>query len=557
MPLWLLVFGLDGAWAQELISAVPKGDWTSILPPLLAVVIALLFRQVLLALFLSIWLGAYLAGDGSLSSVFGSFFLAMSDYISPAIANTDHAAIMIFSLMIGGMIGIIQANGGTRGIIDLMSQFVKNRRHGQIMTVLLGLFVFFDDYSNTLIVGNTMRPLTDKLRISRAKLAYLVDSTAAPVATVALVSTWIGAMVAYIADAEANMPSYTEAAYLVFINSLPYNFYAFLTIFFVILIAWSGKDFGAMFTTRVDLLKAKTDPKLDKYNIYKKVVDEDQKEELKTHWTNAAVPIIVLIVTTIAGLFLTGQGQDIQTIIGSSDSYSSLLWASLLALFTAGTMTISQRLLNVEEMIKGMNKGMHMMFDGLLILVLAWALSDVTKTLHTADFLISIFNDTLNPFWIPVIIFVLSALTSFATGSSWGTMGIIMPLVVPLVWNLAKTNGLPPEIAHQLIYGAVSAVLAGSVWGDHCSPISDTTILSSLASQCDHVEHVKTQLPYALFVGLLTVFCTIAAFVWNIPVWILYAFSVVVIVAVIWKFGQNVDEDPDFEHLVPDADTPQ
>ncbi len=516
-----------------------KPDWTSILPPILAIAIALLLKQVLISLFLGVWLGAWLVTGGSLGGIFTGFFDTISVYIVPGIADPDRVSIIVFTLLIGGMVGIISANGGIRGIIKVLMRFVKTRIQGQIVTSLLGFLVFFDDYANTMIVGNTMRPLTDKLTITRAKLAYLVDSTAAPVATIALVSTWIGAMVGYIATAEANMPNYTEAAYLVFVNSLPYNFYAFFAIAFVLMIAGSGRDFGPMLTSRMNLLRAKTDPEYDTYKIYHKDVSEKvEKVETESSWLNAAIPIAVLIISTISGLFITGSGSTIQDIIGSADSYKSLVWGGLLAMATAGVMTIVQRLLSHEEMLKGMLKGMHVMFDGLMILVMAWALSDVTVALGTADYLVSVFDGVLNPYWVPVIIFVISAGTSFATGSSWGTMGILMPISVPLVWNLGITAGLPPEVANELIYASVSAVLAGSVWGDHCSPISDTTILSSIASQCDHIEHVRTQLPYALVVGIVSILAIISSTVLDISPWIIYPIGIAILVGVLFKFGR-------------------
>ncbi len=525
----------------DLLSKIPKASWTSIIPPLVAIAIALLFRQVLIALFLSIWVGAILVKGSSLIGIFTGFFSTITDYIVPAIADASHVSIILFSLLIGGMIGIISENGGTKGIIDVMTRYVKNRRGGQIMTAFLGFIVFFDDYANTMIVGNTMRPLTDKLRISRAKLAYLVDSTAAPVATIALVSTWIGAMVAYIADAEAAMPTYHEAAYLVFVNSLPYNFYAFLTVIFVLVIAFSGRDFGPMLKSRIDLLNAKHDPSLDKYNLWKKEIEEQEVSGIKSHFLNAAIPIIILVVGTIAGLFISGKGSSIQEIISSADSYAALLWGSLLAVVVASVMTVGQKLLSIEKTLESMMKGMHMMFDGLVILVLAWALSAITKDLHTADYLVSVFNDTLNPFWIPVLIFILSALTSFATGSSWGTMGILMPLVIPLMWNIGQLNGIEYATIHELIYSSVSSVLAGSVFGDHCSPISDTTILSSLASQCDHVEHVRTQLPYAIVVGGISTIALILDAVFEWPMWIIYPVAIALIVFVIFRFGKTTE----------------
>lgn len=518
-------------------------SWLSILPPVIAIVLALVFRQVLVALFVSIWLGAFLIGDGGFAGIFSSFFQTMNVYIVPAAADGDHMSIMMFSLMIGGMIGIISANGGTRGIIDLMMRFVKTRIQGQVMTTLLGFVVFFDDYANTMIVGNTMRPIADKLKITRAKLAYLVDSTAAPVATIALISTWIGAMLAYISDAEALMPDYNVAAYNVFLGSLPYNFYAWLTIIFVIMIASSGRDFGPMLHSRITLMKAKHDATLDKYKVYQDIAREGEVSELKSSWLNAAIPILVLVVATLAGLFITGEGETIQDIIGSANSYNALVWGSLLSMAVAILMTFAQRLIVFDEIVKGMLNGMHVMFDGLLILVLAWSLSKVTGDLNTAGYLISVFADVLNPVWIPVIIFILAGLTSFATGTSWGTMGILMPLVVPLVWNLGHAAGLEEAFIHILIFDSVSSVLAGAVWGDHCSPISDTTILSSIATQCDHIEHVRTQLPYAMVVGVISIMAGIMVAVLGMNIWLIYAISIIIMASIIWYFGRRIEPE--------------
>ncbi len=529
--------------AEMIQAATGEGavSWTSILPPLVAIGIALIFRQVLFALFLGIWCGAFLASGGTFTEIFTSFFTTLSDYIVIAAADESHMSIIIFTLLIGGMVGIITDNGGTRGVIKAITGFIKTKVQGQLVTSLMGFIVFFDDYANTMVVGNTMRPLTDKLRISRAKLAYLVDATAAPVATIALVSTWIGAMVGFIADAQAKMPEFNEAAYAVFINSLPYNFYAFFTILFVILIAWSGRDFSTMLKSRIKLYKAKHDPRLDTYNLWKEKIHEDEEKKKTSHWINAAIPIATLVFGTIGGLFVTGEGSSVQEIIESANSYKALLWGGLLSMVAAVVMTLTQKLLNVKDTLEGMLEGMHTMFDGLLILVLAWALSAVTVELGTADYLMSVFGETLNPYWLPALIFVLSALTAFATGSSWGTMGILMPLVVPLAWEIGQSSSIPMEMTYEIIYASVSSVLAGSVWGDHCSPISDTTILSSIATQCDHVEHVNTQLPYAMIVGIISIFGIAAVLVAGIPWWIVYPAGVAVIVAIIFKFGKIPD----------------
>lgn len=517
---------------------IAKGTWLSILPPLIAIAVALIFRQVLFALFLGIWSGAFLVNGISFGGIFSSFFTTLSSYIVPATADVNHMSIIVFTLLIGGMVGIITDNGGTRGIIRAITRFVRTKVQGQLITALMGFIIFFDDYANTMVVGNTMRPLTDKLRISRAKLSYLVDATAAPVATVALVSTWIGAMVGFIAEAESKMPHFNESAYSVFVHSLPYNFYSFFTIFFVILIAWTGRDFGPMLKSRINLYKAKHDPKLDQYNLWKEKIAEDEEQQRASHWSNAAIPIIVLIFGTIAGLFITGEGASIQSIIETADSYKALLWGSLMALATSVIISLAKKLLNTEDMLKGMMDGMHTMFDGLLILVMAWALSEITVQLGTADYLISVFGEAINPYWLPAIILTLSALTSFATGSSWGTMGILMPLVVPLAWEIGNNSGLPVAMIHEIIYASVSAVLAGSVWGDHCSPISDTTILSSIASQCNHIEHVNTQMPYAMLVGGISIVGMISMLVLEIPWWIIYPLGIALIVGIIFIFGK-------------------
>lgn len=538
----IVIFGLGVSHANP---ADVLGTWWSLIPPLVAIFIALAFKQVVLALFISIWSGAWILSGMDTTAVFKGFLFTISDHILPAAANPDHMSIILFSLLIGGMVGIITDNGGTRGVIAAVTNFVKTRVAGQIATSVMGFIVFFDDYANTMVVGNTMRPLTDKLKISRAKLAYLVDSTAAPVATVALVSTWIGAMVGYIQQAEEAIPGFAESPYLTFVNSLPYNFYAFFTIFFVLVIAISGRDFGPMLTSRVERYKAEFDPKYDKYQLFKEKLKKDEVEKQTSSAWNAIIPILILVIGTILGLFTTGQGDNIQDIIATADSYSSLLWGSLCALAAAIVLTIIQKMMKFEDTIKAMMNGMHIMFDGLLVLVLAWGLSEITVQLGTADFLIEVFQGNLNPIWLPAIVLVLSFITSFATGSSWGTMGILMPLVLPLTYSLCQELGITGDDLNQIFYASTAAVLAGSVWGDHCSPISDTTILSSIATQCDHLEHVKTQLPYAMVTGITSLVATFLVINVGLHWSIGYLIGFTAMGFIVWKWGKT-PEPADF-----------
>ena len=237
---------------------------------------------------------------------------------------------------------------------------------------------------------------------------------------------------------------------------------------------------------------------------------------------NALIPVVSLIAVVLIGLYVTGygEGKNLRQIIGDADSYKALMWGSLVSVFVAAALSLGQRILTLEETMEAWFAGLRDMLFALIILVLAWALSAVTEVLHTADFLVSILGDSLPPGTIPVLIFCISAITGFATGSSWGAMGILMPLVIPLTWAVLEANAMADAAHYHIIYSTVSCVLAGAVWGDHCSPISDTTILSSMASDCDHIEHVRTQLPYALTVGMVAIFIGTLPTGFGVPWWI-------------------------------------
>ena len=220
---------------------------------------------------------------------------------------------------------------------------------------------------------------------------------------------------------------------------------------------------------------------------------------------NAFIPILVLILSLLMGLYITGEGDSMTEIIGSANSYKAMLWASLLGAMTAAIMTISQRILTTHETVDAWFGGVRAMLFAMIVLILAWALSDISLALHTADYLVSILADSLPAELVPVTVFVLSAITAFTTGTSWGTLGILMPLVIPLCWAVMQVNGVADAEHMHILYSAIACNLAGAVWGDHCSPISDTTVLSSMASGCDHIEHVRTQMPYAMLVGMVAI----------------------------------------------------
>ncbi len=522
--------------------------WTSVLPPLLAILIALLFRRVVPALFLGIWLGAWLATDVSLAGLWQGLLDAFDVYVREALANPDHAAIVLFSLMIGGMVGIISKNGGMQGVVNRIIRWAGNPRRGQLATAVLGLLIFFDDYANTLVVGNTMRPVTDRLRISREKLAYIVDSTAAPVAALAFVTTWIGYEVGLVGTAVAQIPGYNESAYSIFLNSLPYSFYPWLALLFVFAVAWTQRDFGPMY--RAELRARTTGQVLGAGARIDEAAAEGREfrpPDDKPHRArNALIPILVLFVSVLGGLYATGEGETLREIIGSADSYRALMWGSLLGVLSAAALSIGQRILTLDETMDAWYAGLRSMFFAMIILLLAWALSSITEELRTAQYLSSVLSERLAPGLVPALVFVLSAATAFATGTSWGTMGILLPLVVPLAWHVLAASGLHTEAEyHHIIYSTVSAVLAGAVWGDHCSPISDTTILSSMASGCDHIEHVRTQLPYALFVGIVAVLLGTLPTGFGWPWWLSMGLAAAVLLLGLRLMGKKVPGAPE------------
>jgi Na+/H+ antiporter NhaC len=484
------------------------GTWIAILPPALTIAVALISKRVIPSLFLGIWMGAWAINDFGVLGMWTGLLDTFQIYVSNALSNPDHTAIVLFSMMIGGMVGIISRNGGMQGIVNHIVKWADSARHACLATASLGLAIFFDDYANTLVVGNTMRPVTDSMRVSRAKLAYIVDSTAAPVACIAVVTTWIGYEIGLIGDSISKMPGLDAEAYLLFLNTIPYSFYPIMAIAFVFMVSASGRDFGPMLEAERRAQKngsesfGASNEKTQETEVLKPMDGKPQRA------FNAYIPIAVMVLGVLVGLYVTGtqaitdiEDPTIQDIIGNANSYTALMWASLASMMVAALLSLGQKIMSLEEVVNSWFHGARDMLMAMIILILAWSLGEVADILRTADFLVSIMGDALPVFILPAMVFVLAAGTAFATGSSWGSMGILFPLAMPLTWAVMVAQGQAgPEDMH-ILYSAVSAILAGAVWGDHCSPISDTTILSSLASGCDHIEHVRTQLPYAMTVG--------------------------------------------------------
>lgn len=527
--------------------------WLTLLPPLIAILAALLFRQVYVALFAGIWLGAFIIKD---FNPLAGLLYVVDHYVVDSLAGGDgwdHTSIAVFTLLLGGLVGIISANGGAQGVVNAVSRMATNARRGQIATWLMGLAIFFDDYTNTLIVGNTMRPITDRLRISREKLAYIVDSTAAPVTCIAVITSWVGFQISLLNDAFQSVGMLDRNPFTTFVASIPYAYYPILALFFVFLVAWMGRDYGPMLAAERrarrtgEVLAPGANPIS---NIDTEVKRDDS---IPKRWINALLPILVVIFGTLWGLIQTGQtslaeaGNTSPTMFDAlreGNSFVALLWSSFLGCVVALLMTLVQRLLSLGAAVNAMVSGIKAMTPAILILILAWSIGKVCTDLHTADFLVASLSGVIAPELLPGIIFIVAAAVSFSTGTSWGTMTILTPLCVPLVIQVTQIAGMPDVTQNTILLSSIASILSGAVFGDHCSPISDTTIMSSMACTADHVDHVRTQLPYAMTVSLVAVTLGYVPAALGLPTWIALIVSALTLFAILRFFGRPVPEAP-------------
>lgn len=542
------VFMLTVLVLLVLVLAVPafaEGDgasanfgWLSILPPLLAIVLAFVTEQVLLSLFLGIFLGATMLNGWNPIS---GFLRAIDTYIVGSLGDPDSASVVIFLLAIGGMIGLVNKMGGTMAVARALGKRIKSARSAQFFTWLLGCFVFFDDYANSLIVGPTMSPLTDQHNISKEKLSYIIDSTAAPITGIAVVSTWAGYMIGVIGSTYADMGMEVNA-YNIFLSTIPYMYYCIFSLLMVLLLALTQKDFGPMYEAEK---RARLTGKLVADGSHPMTGDEiasmEVREDIEFRAINAILPILTLIVVVFVGIWYTGYldlgpGTSFSDAFSNGDSYQALLWGSLTASLVAMVMGVGQKIFSVGEAFDTWMDGAKSMVIACTILVLAWSIGDVTSDVNTAEFLVGVVSGRIPVVLLPIIVFIISSLIAISTGTSWGTMAIVTPLALPLAEAAIKTGADPIMLIITL-----STVLSGAILGDHISPISDTTIMSSMASGADHLDHVKTQTPYAMVVAAISIICYIIVGLthWN-PI-IMIIIGGVLVYLVIHFLGKSVE----------------
>ena len=468
---------------------VQESFW-SLLPPLIAIVLALGTKEVYSSLFIGILSGGLLFSGFSFEGSIRHIFM---DSIIPVLSTSANVGIICFLVILGMMVQLINKTGGSRAFGDWTKDMIETRSGAMLATVALGCLIFIDDYFNCLTLGSVMRPVTDKHRISRAKLAYIIDTTAAPICIIAPISSWAAAVSGFV-EGEDGMK--------IFLETIPYNFYALLSICMMLFLTILKVDFASMWVH-----ERNAEEKGDLFTTAERPYGEGEEDKGKTgSIPDMLVPIFLLILSCIIGLIYSGgffAGADFITAFSHSDAPTGLVLGSFMALVISLIYYLSKKAISFQEAMNCLPEGFRQMVPAILILTFAWSLKAMTDSLGAKDFVSELVEgraDTMLSF-LPSFVFLIAVGLSFATGTSWGTFGILIPIVV----------GVFDKSDYNMMIISISSCMAGAVCGDHCSPISDTTIMSSAGAQCVHLNHVSTQLPYAILVALVSFFAYIMA----------------------------------------------
>lgn len=499
-----------------------KGTLWSLFPPVIAIGLALITKEVYSSLFVGILSGGIIYAAASGTGFEGTFKAVVQDGLITNLSNAYNVGILVFLVVLGIIVVLMNKAGGSRAYGEWAAAHIKGRRGAALSTFFLGVLIFVDDYFNCLTVGSVMRPITDKHNISRSKLAYLIDSTAAPICIIAPISSWAAAVSGTVEGVNGIS---------LFINTIPYNLYAFLTILMVIFISVSDTDYGPM---KIHEDNAKNG---DIFTTQNNTYEQDaQPVTERGRVIDLILPVAVLIVFCVVGMIYTGgffSGTDFVTAFANCDAAYGLSLGSISALIVIIAYYMFRRVLKFNECMDSIAAGFKQMVPAILILTFAWTLKTMTNHLEAGAFVSGVVQSaTALSVLLPVILFVVAVGLAFATGTSWGTFGILIPIVTSVfeaeLANVPQTGEIP-----SMVIICISACLAGAVCGDHCSPISDTTIMASTGAQCDHVNHVSTQLPYALTVAAVCVVgYLLSGFVHN--VFIVLGFSAALMLAVLF-----------------------
>ncbi|WP_458205319.1 Na+/H+ antiporter NhaC family protein [Haladaptatus sp. NG-SE-30] len=466
----------------------------SLFPALLAIILTLVTRQALLSLFAGIWIGAtILVGWNPVAGAARGL-----QFVVTNLTDSFNIKLLLFTFLIGAMLGMIFLSGGMRSVADAIVKRVKTSRQAQLGTSILGMLIFFDSYASTMISGSVMRPVTDRFNVSREKLAYILDSTTAPTASIAVVSTWLGFEVGLITQQFNNL-GIQKNAFVVFIQSIPFRFYSLFALALVFIVVLTDWDFGPM---RAAERRARQEGKVlrDDANplMETQASDIETPDHVDPHWWYFVSPILVLVAVTIFSLWYTGggmAGKSFSNALKEASTADAILWAAMAGCATVLAILVGHARIGLNKVSDSIFEGFKMVMFPVAILSLAWSIGSVSQALGVGPYVVSVSKGIITPELLPAVVFLSAAIISFCIGTSWGTMGILFPVAVPL----AHTLGTPMQMA-------IGAILTGALFGDHCSPISDTTVMSSMFAASDHVDHVNTQIPYALMAaGLATV----------------------------------------------------
>ena len=511
--------------------------WLALLPPLVAIVLAIWTKQVIISLFLGIWMGStILQGWNPLLGFLDSF---SHHLIENSLADSWNIGIIVFCLVIGGMVGVIGKLGGTKAVANIVVQKAQNAKMTQLSAALLGVCMFIDDYANSMIVGNTMRPLTDSNRISREKLAYICDSTAAPVSSMVPISTWIAMELGLIAAGLSSVGIETNSLF-VFFQSIPFRFYSLFSLALVFILIGSGKDYGAMLSAEIraratgQVYEEGSSPMI---SVDSSILPEDGVDG--SIW-DMLIPIGIFIIVTIWGLYYNGHeaGKSIMASFGDADASIVLTWAAFTGSITAIILGSIKKVLPFSKGIDAFIGGMKSMLIAVSILALAFSLKSVISEMQLAEWLVASTKGILSGSVLPLLVFITAMVISFATGTAWGTNSILMPLVIPIA---AGVSGASREVT-PLILSTIGAVLTGAVFGDHCSPISDTTILSSSGAGSDHIAHVRTQIPYATTAAIVAGIVGFIPTGFGISPWISLLIGIAVLFGIVQYLGKKPED---------------
>ena len=553
----ILALAVDPEVAKK--NAEIFGFWT-LIPPVVAIVLAFITKDVVLSLFIGVFSGTFLINviDSSIPMTFVKGFTDIVKRVVGSLADSWNAGIVLQVLCIGGVVALITKMGGTKAVAIWLSKKAKTGVSAQISTWVMGLFVFFDDYANSLIVGPIMRPITDKFKVSREKLAFIIDATAAPIAGLAVISTWVGLEISLIKQGYELIGITNVNAFSIFVETMPYRFYNLFMLFFIVCTAFMGREFAGMLKAERRARAGELHPRRGGATI-EDVEDKtlEPKENIKLQSSNAVIPLLVLILGAFVSFYFSGLGalegealesakahpltfHTFQATFGAADASVALFQSALLATVVAIFMAVYRKILTVREAIETWGKGWKTMITTIIILLLAWSLSSVIKELGTSRYLVDLLSQSTPKIVLPAAIFMLGSFISFSTGTSYGTMGILMPLAIPLASAVGMHSGLEGDALHAYMIVNISAVLTGAIFGDHCSPISDTTILSSMGAGCNHIDHVQTQMPYALAVCAISIFAGYFPTALGLSIWIVLPLGLLVTALVVRFVGQRV-----------------